>query len=216
MKNTILKIAVFGLLSLSLMLVSRPAQAEVFGMIAQYKYLLGLHRQDNSLGTTTDSMGHGVQIDFMWSLDKYDAGTKIPPSSLGFSVAVGVLTDHVVRGGESSLRVSDRQGGFYKFSVIYESVFKSGLGLSAGLGGGHIIGEQEYGALGLTDLGIKYHTKNGLVFSLTTDLMFDPASFLNAQALYRSSQKNEELPMLHESDYYAFILGIAVGIGYYF
>ena len=47
--------------------------------------------------------------------------------------------------------------------------------------------------------------------------MVDPVSFSNAQALYYyASQPEGEGPILLESDYYAFVLGVAVGIGYHF
>ena len=221
MKKIIVKIVALGMLSLAtLTLVSPAAQARKFGMVANYKYLLGLHRHQNDPGTRTDSTGHGVQIDFMWSLDHDKGRRSIPSHALGFSVAGGALTDHIVRGEGSPQRISDRQGGFYRLSVFYEFVFDNGLGLSAGLGGGHIIGEQEYGALGFTDLGLKYHMKNGLVFSLTTDIMVDPASFSNAYARYVNDRRElddqtEPLPMF-TSNYYAFVLGVATGIGYYF
>ena len=220
MKKIVLKIVSFGVLFFWTALLASPsAQAKGFGVTAHYKYLLGLHRPDDPLAAATDSMGHGVQIDFMWSLDRNEA-TKVPSHALGFSVAGGGLTESIVAGGGSAGRVSDKRGGFYRLSVLYEYVFENGLGLSAGIGGGHIIGEREYGALGLTDLGLKYHLKNGLVFSFSTDFMVDPVSFSNAQALYYYASRPEggegEVPILLESDYYAFVLGVAVGIGYHF
>ena len=222
MNNIIVKIVAFGMLSLAtLTLVSPVAQARKFGMVANYKYLLGLHRHQNDLETRTDSTGHGAQIDFMWSLDGDEGRRSIPSHALGFSVAGGALTDHIVRGEGPPQRILDRQGGFYRMSVFYEFVFDSGLGLSAGLGGGHIIGKQEYGALGFTDLGLKYHMKNGLVFSFTTDIMVDPASFSNAYARYVNDRREpddqtEPLEEMAQSNYYAFVLGVATGIGYYF
>ena len=221
MNNIIVKIVAFGMLFLAtLTLVSPTAQARKFGMVANYKYLLGLHRHQDNLGTRTDSTGHGAQIDFMWSLDGDKGRRSIPSHALGFSVAGGGLTDHIVRDEGPPQRILDRQGGFYRMSVFYEFVFDNGLGLSAGLGGGHIIGKQEYGALGFTDLGLKYHMKNGLVFSLTTDIMVDPASFSNAYARYLDEQRppdsQEESLSMFTSNYYAFVLGVATGIGYYF
>ncbi len=202
MKRIIISIVVFGVfyLTMAAILVCPPVQAKGFSMTTNYKYILGLNQPQNDLETSV-SMGHGVQMDFLWGLlDPTDEVSKVPGLSLGFTLAGGGL-------------VSKSNGGFYKISILTEFNFDSGLGFSFGFGGAHIIDKQQYGALGFTDLGLRYSLKNGLIFSASVDLMVDPETFAQSQ---ENSETSTDTSTTRTTEQVSFVLGVNVGIGYRF
>ena len=201
MKRTIYSLVVFGVLFLATALASHPARAAEFGMTGNYKYVLGLQFGD---GDTNQAMGHGVQVDFLWALGPVEEGTKVPGIAMGFNLAGGGL-------------VGDATGGFYKIAFLSEFNQQSGLGFTFGVGGGHlIIDEQDdIWGLGFTDLGLRYSLKNGLIFSTSVDLMFDPITAAQVSQSTQDQIDGNE-PSENTSNPTTFILGVAVGVGYRF
>ena len=127
MKRIIFGIAVFGVFSLATaMLSSKPVQAAGFGLTANYKYLIGIGFGAGRGGDNQIAMGHGAQVDFLWSLSPLGSVTKVPGIALGFDVAGGGLA-------------GERSGGFYKVAFLTEFNRGSGLGFTFGVGGAHFI-----------------------------------------------------------------------------
>ena len=200
MKKILFGIALFGAFFLTTAIpFSKPAQAKI-NVAGHYKYLLALESTDN--GTRQD-MGHGAQFDFLWGLGPVEGGKKIPSFSLGFDTAVGYFSDE------------DSDGIFYKIAFLSEINLDSGLGFTLGVGGAHLVNKQGHDiwGMGFTDLGMRYSLKNGLFFSTSVDLMFDPTTF---GRIVEEENGNNTTSTTNDSNDITFILGVSAGVGYRF
>ena len=158
-KMKTLKIAVVAVFAMAIAtLMTQPAQAK-FTLLGGYKYV-GIGGLPSGYALNL----HGAKFHFLWSKGRHDENR--PRHLLGFGVGAGAGT-----GKTENLT-------FFDLSFNYEYVFPFGLGLSAGLGVTGV-GAQE-GEIGgdagggVSDLGLRYHFKNGFVLSTTVDLQSSP------------------------------------------
>ncbi len=186
-----LKIAVVAAFSVAIAtFATQPAQAAKFTLFGGYKYagIVG--------GTEEHGCLHGANLHFLWSLgERHDE--ERPRHVFGFGVGGGAAIG--------------RQA-FFDLSLNYEYVFSHGLGISVGLGttGVTAVGDSDSdgdgvegneadsdgdgneadgdraGSVGagggVSDLGLRYHFRNGLVLSTTVDLQSSPVA--SADMLY--------------------------------
>ena len=180
-RTKVLQIAVVAVFMAVAVFAAKPAEARKFTLMGGYKYvsLGGLDESIKALGGKAPSM-HGVKLHFLWSMGQRHDENRAR-HLFGFGVG----------GGAGELNT------FFDLSLNYEYIFPFGLGLSGGLGaigvgakGGDKVGGEAGG--GVSDLGVRYHFKNGLALSTTVDLHSSPTPF--ASLLY----------------------GINVGLGYEF
>ena len=159
--KTITRIAVIAVfMVIATFATVKPAQAAKFTMLGGYKYV-GLG------GGIGDAVSlHGLKLHFLWSLGQRHDEDRAR-HLFGFGVGGGAAAD------ESELT-------FFDLSLNYEYIFANGLGVSGGLGAIGVGVSSEGGSVGgtpgggLSDLGLRYHFKNGLVLSTTIDLHSSP------------------------------------------
>ena len=178
-RTKVLQIAVVAIFMAVAVFAAKPAQAAKFTMMGGYKYV-GVTGDivdgfERAYGEDIGSF-HGAKLHFLWSMgQRHDE--KRARHLFGFGIGGG--------SGNSLVKLN-----FFDVSLNYEYIFSFGLGLSGGLGT-TIAGGSDTGSVGssiggagggVSDLGVRYHLKNGLLFSTTVDLQSGPLK--NSDMLY--------------------------------